>query len=134
MQEKFIVAELYEGRECANFSKVGMEGVVRKNPDRPVSLISLKARQAVDQAVVRGLCYRKFTADITLDSEQVPETNAILTAGKLQLGILPERKRCWPECILLEKDLPCPLIEGVRYAWVETPGSICLGDTFTIDK
>lgn len=134
MQEKFKVAALFEGRETAEFTKEGMVGVKRKNPDRPVSIMTLSARQEVDQAALRGLCYRKFTADITLDCDSLPDTGEVISAGELQLGILPERKRCWPECILLEKDLPCPLIEGVRYAWVETPGSLCLGDSFKILK
>jgi hypothetical protein len=112
-----------------------MEGVQRKNPNRPVSLISLKARQEVDEAVLRGLCFKKFVADITLACNEMPETNAILDFGGLKLGILPERKRCWPECILLEKRLPCPLIDGVRYAWVEKPGRLCIGDSLkTITK
>jgi hypothetical protein len=62
----------------------------------------------------------------------MPETGTILGSGDLKLSILPERKRCWPECILLEKDLPCPLIDGVRYARVESPGSLCLGDDLQV--
>ena len=126
-----IVAALFEERDCATFTVEGMEGVQRKNPDRPVSLISLQARQAVDQATERGLCYKKFVADITIDCEQMPPTGALLKSSDLVLQILPERKRCWPECILLEKKLPCPLIDGVRYAWVEKPGRLCVGDNIT---
>ena len=132
VSRKFKVVALHQNMDCAHFSKTGMEGVQRKSPDRPVSLISLAARQAVDNAVVRGLCYKKFTADITLQCEKMPESNAILGAGELKIGILPERKRCWPECILLEKNLPCPLIDGVRYAWVEVPGRLCQNDCFEI--
>jgi hypothetical protein len=111
-----------------------MEGGIRKDPNRPVSLISLSARQAVDQAVLRGLCYKKFKADITLECEEMPETGSILVSGDLKLSILPERKRCWPDCILLEKNLPCPLIEGVRYARVETSGKLCTGASFSLKK
>ncbi len=128
MRSKFKVAEFHENKDCAQFTSEGMEGGLRKNLNRPVSLISLAARKAVDQAVIRGLCFKKFKADITLECEEMPETNTILESGNLKLGILPERKRCWPDCVLLEEKLPCPLIEGVRYAWVETPGSLCLGD------
>ena len=109
-----------------------MEGVERKKINRPVSLISLQARQEVDQATERGLCFKKFVADITIDCDQMPPTGALLESGDLILGILPERKRCWPECELLEKKLPCPLIDGVRYAWVEKPGTLCIGDTFKL--
>ncbi len=134
MSPKFKVVELHENKDCADFTPEGMAGGIRKNPNRPVSLISLAARQAVDQAVLRGLCFKKFKADITLECQEMPKTNAILESGNLKLGILPERKRCWPDCVLLEKKLPCPLIEGVRYAWVETPGPLCLGDDFRLRK
>ena len=122
------VAALFEGKDCATFTHQGMEGVLRKNPNRPVSLISLAARQTVDRATERGLCYKKFVADITMDCEKMPPSNALLISSDLVLQILPERKRCWPECELLKKKLPCPLIEGVRYAWVEKPGKLCCGD------
>lgn len=128
MTPEYKVAALHEQTDCAHFTREGMEGGIRKDPNRPVSMISLSARQEVDQAVLRGLCYKKFKADITLDCEAMPETNTILASGSLKLGILPERKRCWPDCVLLEENLPCPLIDGVRYAWIEAPGKLCLGD------
>jgi hypothetical protein len=128
MKTKYKVTALHGHTDCADFTQEGMEDGIRKNPDRPVSLISLDARLAVDQAVMRGLCYKKFKADITLDCHQMPETDTILCVGELKLGILPEQKRCWPDCILLEKNLPCPLIDGVRYARVDSPGKLCLGD------
>jgi len=130
----FKVAAFDEDRDCARFTKEGMEGVQRKNPNRPVSLISLEARQSVDQAELRGLCYKKFTADITLECEKMPETGTIIGNGDLKLGILPERKRCWPECVLLQRKLPCPLMDGVRYAWVEKPGELCRGDSLKVVK
>jgi hypothetical protein len=126
----FTVAAIDYQKDCVNITKTGMEGVERKNPNRPISLISLGARQAVDQATERGLCFKKFVADITLECEEMPPTGAILKSGDLVLGILPERKRCWPECELLQYKLPCPLIDGVRYATVEEPGELCLGAIF----
>ena len=129
MKTRYKVAALHEHKDCAHFTQEGMEDGIRKNPDRPVSLISLSARQAVDEAVLRGLCFKKFKADITLECEQMPDTDTTLVFGELKLVILPERKRCWPDCILLEKNLPCPLIDGVRYARVDSPGKLCLGDS-----
>ncbi|HEY9121982.1 MAG TPA: hypothetical protein VIM80_03210 [Brevefilum sp.] len=133
MKSNYKVVALYEHKDCAQFTQEGMEDGIRKNPDRPVSLISLSALQAVDQAVMRGLCFKKFRADITLGCEQMPDTDATLVFGELTLVILPERKRCWPDCILLEKNLPCPLIDGVRYARVDSPGKLCLGDSLNLE-
>jgi len=132
LDQEYKIVELLNHEDCADFTKEGMVGVVRKNPNRPVSMISLQARQAVDQATERGLCFKKFVADITVDCPEMPPSGVLLKSGDLVLGILPERKRCWPECELLEKKLPCPLIDGVRYAWVDTTGSLCLGDVFQI--
>jgi hypothetical protein len=134
LDNNYKVVALYEHTDCADFTQEGMEDGIRKNPDRPVSLISLEARQAVDQAVMRGLCFKKFKADITIECEQMPDTDAALVFNELKLVILPERKRCWPDCILLEKHLPCPLIEGVRYARVETPGKLCIGNIFHLEE
>ena len=129
---KWILVALAENRNQAHFTETGMVGMERKNPKRPVSLMSLAARQGVDQAELRGLCYARFTADITLDGDRMPDTGAIIGTDELQLGILPERKQCWPECELFQNKLPCPLIDGVRYAWVEAPGMLCLGDQLKI--
>ncbi len=124
----FTVAALHEHRDCAQFTTEGLAGANRQTPDRPVSLMSLDARREVDQAVARGLCYRRFKADITLVCDQMPPTDARLKSGDLILVILQERKKCWPECELWQDHQPCPLIEGVRYARVESPGSLCLND------
>lgn len=132
MEKFFTVAALHENRDCAWFTQEGMEGVERKNPNRPVSLMTLAARQAVDGAELRGLCYTRFSADITLECDDLPEKGTVIGNNALQLGILAEGKRCWPECFLLQNELPCPLIDGVRYAWVEVPGRLCRGDDLMI--
>lgn len=126
----FTVAALGNHENCARFTPEGMEGAKRKNPDRPVSMMSLSARQSVDTAELRGLCYNRFQADITIKCEQMPEKGAIIKASELALGILQEGKTCWPECHLFQNNLPCPLRDGVRYARVETPGKLCLGEIF----
>jgi len=131
-EDKFIVAAIHKNQDCAQVTTGGLEGADRKNPDRPVSLMSLDARQQVDTAVRQGLCYKRFTADITLDCSQMPPTDAKLQCGELTLALLPERKKCWPECELFQEQLPCPLREGVRYARVETPGNLCLGESFKV--
>lgn len=131
-KEKYTVTRIHENRDCVRITEEGLEGADRKNPNRPVSLMSLDARQQIDRAMQRGLCYRRFTADITLDCNQMPPTDVRLKCGELILVILPERKKCWPECELLQKQLPCPLKDGVRYARVAIPGSLCLGNSFKI--
>ena len=130
----YKVAEIWDHDDCARFNKDGMEGAKRKNPNRPVSMISLSARQEVDNATLRGLCYERFRADITIDCEKMPDKGAIIKANELALGILQEGKTCWPECHLFQENLPCPLLEGVRYAWVEEPGNLCLGEVFEVVK
>ncbi len=128
---EYKVAEIAGHDRCAQFFEDGMEGAQKKNPDRPVSLMSLSARQAVDSATRRGLCFRRFQADVTLECAQMPDKGAIIQASAVTLGILQEGKTCWPECELYQEGLPCPLLEGVRFAWVETPGELCLGEVFS---
>jgi hypothetical protein len=128
----YKVVSLDNGDESARFTPEGMVGARKKNPDRPVSLMSWQARQEVDQAVRRGLCYRRFRADITIDCVQMPAKGAIIQAGELALEILPEGKTCWPECELYQEGLTCPLQDGVRYAKVETTGALSVGEVFTV--
>lgn len=129
---EYKVAEILDHEKCARFNEDGMEGAQRKNPDRPVSLLSLAAQQEVNAAELRGLCFKRFVADITIECEQMPEKGAIIKADTLALGILQEGKACWPECKLFQEDLPCPLRDGVRYAWVEEPGDLCLDEMFQV--
>jgi len=130
MDTAFKVAALDDDRDCAQFTEEGMAGVRRKKGDRPVSLMSLSSRQQVDSAELRGLCYNRFQADITLDCVQMPDKGASIKCGELVLVILQEGKTCWPECKLFQENLPCPLRDGVRYARVESPGKLCKGDVF----
>lgn len=121
-----------DNRDCVQINKSGIEGAESKNPNRPVSLMSLASRQGVDSAEQRGLCYARFRADVTLDCERMPNKGTIIGNDSLRLGILPEGKQCWPECTLFQEKLPCPLIDGVRYAWVDTPGRLCLDDRLNV--
>ena len=128
----FRVALIHGNKTYAQVDLDGLRGVIRKNPKRPISLISLTARQEVDQATLRGLCFKKFNADLTLDCQKLPGKGAQIATDQVQLVILPESKQCFAECILIQKKLPCPLRDGVRYASVASPGMICLGDLFTL--
>ena len=128
MEDTYTIAYFHQNTSCVEVLSSGVAGAELTTAERPLSLISLSARHEVDTAELRGLCYQRFRADITLDCAAMPPKGAHLTCGELVLHILPEGKTCWPECILLEKDLPCPLIEGVRFASVVHPGSLCQGD------
>jgi len=129
---EYKVADILDHDQCARFNEGGMEGAQRKKADRPVSLLSLSARQEVNAAELRGLCFKRFVADLTLDCEQMPEKGTVIKANELALGILQEGKTCWPECQLFQENLPCPLRDGVRYAWVEEPGRVCLDEVFKV--
>ncbi len=132
MDNAYKIAYFHQKTPCVEVLTSGVAGAELTTAERPLSLISLAARQVVDAAKLRGLCYRRFRADITLDCEIMPPKGSKLACGELVLEILPEGKTCWPECILLEKDLPCPLIDGVRFACVEAPGNLCQGDQLTL--
>ena len=130
----FIVTSLHGNQKSAIFTQEGMAGVQRKNPDLPVSLMSVAARESVDRARERGLCFVRFTADITLECINLPPTGTLLKCGDLVLEILPERKKCWPECVLVQNKRSCPLKDGVRFARVVVPGALHLDSKFEIVK
>lgn len=128
MDNIYTVAFFHQNTPCVTILPAGIAGGELTSAERPLSLISLSARQAVDAAELRGLCYQRFRADVTLDCAAMPPKGAQLACGELVLEILPEGKTCWPECILLQDSLPCPLIDGVRFASVVHPGQLSQGD------
>ena len=128
MENTYKIAYFYLQQPCVTITETGVEGSHLKSATRPLSLISLSARQEVDSAEKIGLCYPRFKADITLDCELMPPKGARLTCGVVTICILPEGKSCYPECILVQEGLPCPLIAGVRSASVEAGGTLCQGD------
>jgi len=128
MENTYKVASFHQATPCVEVLTSGIAGSELKSVARSLSLISLAARQAVDAAELHGLCHRRFQADITLDCIAMPPKGAQLACGELVLEILPEGKRCYPECVLVQSDLPCPLREGVRFANVIHPGPLCQGD------
>ena len=130
MENTYKIACFFLDQPCVKINVSGVEGSQLKSASRPLSLISLSARQEVEAAEIIGLCYPRFKADITLDCEIMPPKGTHLSAGELTLRILSEGKTCYPECILIQEGLPCPLIDGVRYASVEFPGMLCQGDQF----
>lgn len=64
----------------------------------------------------------------------MPPKGARLTCGVVTICILPEGKSCYPECILVQEGLPCPLIDGVRYASVEAGGTLCQGISSSLSR
>lgn len=128
MENTFTVAFFHQNTPCVNILPSGVEDAQLTSAERPLSLISLSARRAVDSAELRGLCYRRFQADLTLDCDPMPPKGERLACGELVLQILPEGKQCFLECVLLQQNLPCPLIDGVRFASVVQPGQLCQGD------
>jgi hypothetical protein len=131
MENTYIIAAFHQNTPCVEILTSGVAGAELTTAERPLSLISLSARQAVDAADLRGLCYQRFQADITLDCAVMPPKGTTLACGELVLLILPEGKTCWPECILVQEGLPCPLIDGVRFASVTRPGTLCQGDVLS---
>ena len=131
MENTYKIAAFHQNTPCVEILPSGVADAELTTAERPLSLISLSARQAVDAAELRGLCYQRFRADITLDCAAMPPKGAQLACGDLALQILPEGKTCWPECILVQDGLPCPLIDGVRFASVIHPGNLCQGDVLS---
>jgi hypothetical protein len=131
MDNTYTVASFHQNTPCVEILTSGVADAELTTAERPLSLISYAARQAVDAAVLRGLCYRRFQADITLDCATMPPKGAQLACGQLALQILPDGKNCFPECILVQDSLPCPLIDGVRFASVIQPGQLCQGDVLS---
>jgi len=102
----------------------GVAGAELTTAERPLSLISLAARQAVDSAELRGLCYQRFQADITLDCAEMPYNKPMFKKNTKHqqpalisaISELPEKqlkllKRSWSESFY--RDFFCKLDEEI---------------------
>lgn len=86
----------------------------------------------------RGLCHSRFYANITLeainDDIHLPKAGTLLTSGDIVIKVTQKRKKCFPECSLVQQGEKCSLVNSVIFAEVlsTTPIEVKLSDKFYI--
>lgn len=104
-----------------------------KSP-REISLISLEAVNDIQANYMDGLCTKRFKANLEIANLRVDE----LTIGsQLRIGddvileVTAKGKRCFPNCVIVERGSMCPLTSHVLFAKVIQGGLVRSNDVFT---
>jgi len=120
-------------------ANVGIEGDYHRGGDRQVSLLSAEVRQWVDAQAQEGLCFRRFRENMLIDGsidgmalDQI-ESGMLLSVGSAVLRVSGRGKRCFDECALFAKGIPCRLSQCACFAAVTQSGIVRIGDSVSID-
>ena len=117
---------------CGIFRKDhGLEGDFHSgNKERQVVLLSLSARRELEKDTREGFCFSRFYETVQVDGvslEGLPEGTRF-SAGDVVMEITELKKRCFPECKIIQGGSVCVLIEGVVIARVVKTGKMSVGD------
>lgn len=114
-----------DGRVC---------GETEKKAGR-ITLLALSVRDAIELGDWdRGLCVRRFSENITVDTLPVLEKGSTVLAGSLGLRITAAGKSCFPECDLVQEGSTCPLADRAYFAEITADGEAKIGDPVTVPE
>jgi len=110
------------GLEGDTYSKIGTE--------KQVTLFFDESRDLLEKELYSGLCFSRFLETIRIKGMRAEK----LVAGtKIQLGdavliISTKKKKCYPECRIIQDNRVCALSKDVRFCKVLKSGNISRGD------
>ena len=109
---------------------LGIEGDIHQGGSRQVSLITAEARQNMNNSNITGLCFSRYSENITLDGMLLNslKPGEILKIGEAEIRISDFRKPCFDECRLFSKNTPCPISGCAIFATVIKSGLIRIND------
>ncbi len=134
-QKKTEREEINEGHFIKNF---GLEGDAYSSPGakRQVTILSSKGRAAVEQEGMNGLCFERFLETVRIsgiDADAL-KPGAVLVAGRALFEVTEYRKKCYPECTIVQSGRVCSLATDVRFLKVLRTGKVSVGDRVEIIK
>lgn len=112
----------------------GPEGDAYGGPgERQITLLGEEDLKGLEQDRERGLCIKRYTANIILDGSTAElKEGETYKLGDTAIRITAERKRCYPECLIVSDDRRICLLPGAaRFAAIEKSGQVKTGDTLT---
>ena len=109
---------------------LGVEGDFHQGGDRQVSLLSIEARRWMEAQTKKGLCFEKFRENILVEGLPLEDlkNGSLLSLGNVVLRTGTHNKRCYDECGLFSKGMPCRLSGCAVFAVVERGGTINTGN------
>ena len=125
--------EVEEGMFLENF---GLEGDAYSEigVEKQVTVFFEEGRDSLIDEPFPGLCFPRFLETIRIRGIKADncKTGARIQAGKAILAVSKPRKKCYPECRIIQDGRHCALSSDVRFCKVLQTGTIQKGDSVKI--
>lgn len=121
--------EIDEGNFLKDF---GLEGDAysEAGTEKQVPVFFDEGRNSLEQESFPGLCFSRFLETIRIKGIKADSfrTDDIIQIGEAVFQVSKTRKKCYPECKIIQDNRHCALSRDVRFCKVLNTGKIRKGD------
>ena len=125
--------EIAEGKFLADF---GLEGDAYSEigVDKQVTVFFNEGRDSLSDESFSGLCFPRFLETIRIRGIKADDfkTGTEIQVGEVILTVSKSRKKCYPDCKIIQDGRQCALSSDVRFCKVIQTGTIRTGDRVKI--
>ena len=125
--------EVEEGMFLENF---GLEGDAysETGASKQITVFFDEGRESLSKEPFPGLCFPRFLETIRISGIKADnlKTGIKIQAGEVILVVSKPRKKCYPECKIIQDGRHCSLSGDVRFCKVLQTGTIRKGDSVKI--
>ena len=125
--------EVEEGIFLENF---GLEGDAfsETGGSKQVTVFFNEGRDSLSDEPFPGLCFHRFLETIRICGIKADDfkTGTEIQVGEVILMVSKPRKKCYPECKIIQDGRHCALSSDVRFCRVLQTGTIRKGDSVSI--
>jgi len=102
-----------------------------KGGEKQLTIIDKTCEEWVKNQSLKGLCFEKFKANLTLENIDISalKRGQTLHFGEVCLVVSDAEKECFNECIRVQKCMECMLRTNAKYLKVSKGGTIRVNDT-----
>ena len=105
-----------------------------KGGAKQVTVIDQQCEQWLEKQQIKGLCFDKFKANLTIGDIDLSKVNSgeKLFIGDAVLTVSQEKKECFAECARVQNCMECMLRTNAKYLVVSSGGTININDNVTL--
>ena len=105
-----------------------------KGGAKQVTVIDEQCEQWMEKQQIKGLCFDKFKANLTVADIDLSKVNSgeKLCFGDVVLTVSQENKECFAECTRVQNCMECMLRTNAKYLVVSSGGTININDNVTL--
>ncbi|MBE6894406.1 MAG: hypothetical protein E7483_02195 [Ruminococcaceae bacterium] len=105
-----------------------------KGGEKQITVIDAVCEEWMKNQSLKGLCFEKFKANLTLENIDVStlKSGQTLDFGKVCLVVSDAEKECFEQCERVQKCMECMLRTNAKYFKVSKGGTICVNDVISL--